>query len=251
MSHLRIPAFVILSLAVHGALGVAFVVHGRGKSVSELGHEAPPVLAGDTFDIGVAEAVVPQHQSLAGSTASDPVGTEGTGAPRPATTARNAAPSTTTTTASSGPSAPELTYGAVGDRSAVDVAVAFTRSFPQASSADPFWESVPFGDCGSTDVTFVLADDGTLESWSASGNPSEALTRAVNRTVALIKGRTFIAVGKTTKIRVSARVSQDEVHDGLHGDVFAVGGSFSGGEGSAFFALNIGRRVDVIVKAAR
>jgi hypothetical protein len=46
---------------------------------------------------------------------------------------------------------------------------------------------------------------------------------------------------------VVATVTPDSVHDGLHGDVFAIGGSFAGGEGSAFFALAIGRRIDVRV----
>jgi hypothetical protein len=42
---------------------------------------------------------------------------------------------------------------------------------------------------------------------------------------------------------------KDDVHDGLHGDVFALsGGSFSGEVGTAFFALPAaggGRRIDV------
>jgi hypothetical protein len=53
-----------------------------------------------------------------------------------------------------------------------------------------------------------------------------------------------------TKIRLTCHVSRNDVHDGLHGDVFALsGGSFSGEVGTAFFALppttGPGRRVDV------
>ena len=48
---------------------------------------------------------------------------------------------------------------------------------------------------------------------------------------------------------MSGAISTDAVHDGLHGDVFAIGGSFAGAEGSAFFALAIGRRIDVRVRA--
>jgi hypothetical protein len=59
--------------------------------------------------------------------------------------------------------------------------------------------------------------------------------------MALIGGRTFYANGAETKIRVSAKIVPDEVHDGLHGEVFAIGASGS----SAFFALAIGRRIDV------
>jgi hypothetical protein len=59
-----------------------------------------------------------------------------------------------------------------------------------------------------------------------------------------------------TRIRVSARVTRDDVHDGLHGDVFALsGGSFVGDLGSAFFALppsaGPGRRVDVELRLLR
>jgi hypothetical protein len=50
-------------------------------------------------------------------------------------------------------------------------------------------------------------------------------------------------------LRVSATVSNDSVHDGLHGDVFALGGSFSETEGDAFFALAVGRRIDVRIIA--
>jgi hypothetical protein len=71
---------------------------------------------------------------------------------------------------------------------------------------------------------------------------------AIRRTLALIKGRTFVAKGKITKLSLAAKVSADAVHDGLHGDVFAIGGSFAGGEGNAFFALAIGRRIDVRVR---
>jgi hypothetical protein len=51
-------------------------------------------------------------------------------------------------------------------------------------------------------------------------------------------------------------VQRDVVHDGLHGDVFALsGGSFSGDVGTAFFALpgtaGAGRRVDVELRLVR
>jgi hypothetical protein len=248
--------FVALSLAVHGIVGAGAVVIARGRAHDPTS-DAPPavVLAGETFDLG---DLVPPPRTGAPTAPADPApppeattDPNGAPAPRPRPTAAPHASATASAAGSGEPAAagtPER-FGAVGDRSAVDIAVAFTRSFPQASSADPFWQTVPFGDCGATNVTFVLADDGTLESWSAAGAPSEALKRAIDRTLALIKGRTFTAAGKTTTLRVSAKVSPDDVHDGLHGDVFAVGGSYSGGEGTAFFALSIGRRVDVTVRA--
>jgi hypothetical protein len=54
-------------------------------------------------------------------------------------------------------------------------------------------------------------------------------------------------------MRVTARLSRDDVHDGLHGDVFALsGGSFAGDVGNAFFALppkdGPGRRLDLEVR---
>ena len=122
--------------------------------------------------------------------------------------------------------------------------------FPQAASTDLLWESAAFGDAGSAEVTFEIADDGALVSWSVTGGaPSAALKSAIERTMSLVNGRTFVGTGRVTKLRVTAQVSPDQVHDGLHGDVFAVGGSYTGGMGSAFFALAIGRRVDLTVKA--
>jgi hypothetical protein len=53
-----------------------------------------------------------------------------------------------------------------------------------------------------------------------------------------------------TRLRIIAKVAPDEVHDGLHGEVFAIGGSFGTAQGSAFFALAIGRRIDVQVQTA-
>ena len=139
-------------------------------------------------------------------------------------------------------------YGAVGDRSAADLATAFTRGFPQAASADPVWRSSSLGPAGDADIVLTLDDSGHIDNAQVLGNPSPALSSAIRRTMALIKGRPFTAKGKTTRLHLSATVSADAVHDGLHGDVFAIGGSYAGGEGSAFFALAIGRRIDVRVR---
>jgi hypothetical protein len=83
---------------------------------------------------------------------------------------------------------------------------------------------------------------------SVTGSPSPALRRGIDRTLVLLGGRTFTARGAVTKLRITARVSPNDVHDGLHGDVFALsGGSFAGDTGTAFFALPgaSARRVDV------
>ena len=140
-------------------------------------------------------------------------------------------------------------FGAVGDRSAADLAKAFTRDFPQAASGDPVWRSAPLGAAGEATVIMTLDDSGHIADVQIVGNPTGPLAQGIRRTMTLIKGRPFVARSKVTKLRVSASVSSDTVHDGLHGDVFAIGGSFAEGEGSAFFALNIGRRIDLRVRA--
>jgi hypothetical protein len=98
-------------------------------------------------------------------------------------------------------------------------------------------------------VTLTIDEAGHLVGHAITGAPSPALRRGIERTLALLGPRTFTARGATTKLRVVARVGKDDVHDGLHGDVFALsGGSFSGVVGTAFFALPAaggGRRIDV------
>jgi hypothetical protein len=133
----------------------------------------------------------------------------------------------------------------------VEVATAFTRGFPQAASADPLWLAAPLGSAGTVEVTLTLGDDGALEGTRTSGSPGDALAEGVRRTVALIRARAFVADRKETRLRVTATVSTDEVHDGLHGEVFAIGGSFEKGEGSGFFALAVGRRIDLRVEVVR
>jgi hypothetical protein len=142
-------------------------------------------------------------------------------------------------------------FGAVGDRAAVDLAAAFTRGFPQAASADPLWSETPFGSAGTVDVDLTLDDAGALVDVRTSGNPSHALAEGLRRTLALLRARAFVSRGKETRLRVTATVTPDEVHDGLHGEVFAIGGTFDGAEGTGFFALSIGRRIDVRVRAMR
>ena len=117
-------------------------------------------------------------------------------------------------------------------------ATTFTRAFPQAASADSVWATVAFGSAGTADVTLLLDEAGHLTGSSIHGSPSPALRRGIERTLALLGPRTFTAHGASTHLRVGARVGKDDVHDGLHGEVFALsGGSFSGDVGTAFFAL--------------
>jgi hypothetical protein len=166
-------------------------------------------------------------------------------------------------------------FGAVGERSATDLVATFVRAFPQAASADPIWSSASLGAAG-TNVALELDDTGHLARIaiaSSTTTPASAdvplrsttppsadvplaLRRGIDRTLGLLGGRLFTSRGAVTRLRIAARLSRDEVHDGLHGDVFALsGGSFSGDVGSAFFALpssgGPGRRVDVEFRIIR
>lgn len=149
-----------------------------------------------------------------------------------------------------GTSSAAALYGAVGDRSAAELTAVFTRAFPQAASADPLWKSAALGSAGSATVVVTLGESGNVEDAQVLGAPSAALASAVRRTLSLIKGRPFVAKGRVTKIEVSATVTPDSVHDGLHGDVFAIGSSVDG-NASAFFALAMGRRIDARFRVAK
>jgi hypothetical protein len=147
-------------------------------------------------------------------------------------------------------------FGAVGARFATDLTMTFTRSLPQAFSADPAWLGAPFGPAGSVDVLLALDEAGHLATRSMSGAPPPALRSSVERTFALLATRTFTARQAVTRLHLTAHIVRDELHDGLHGDVFALsGGSLVGNVGSAFFALpgptGPGRRVDIEIRLAR
>jgi hypothetical protein len=153
-------------------------------------------------------------------------------------------------------SGPEPLFGAVGERFATDLATTFTRAFAQAASADSVWTAAPFGATGAAVVTLGLDEMGHLAGSSIAGSPTIALRRGIERALALLAPRAFTARSAFTRLRISAQVTRDVVHDGLHGDVFALsGGSFSGDVGTAFFALppgiGPGRRVDVELRLLR
>ena len=139
--------------------------------------------------------------------------------------------------------------GAVGERSASDLATAFVHGFAQIASADPAWRTAALGAVGDGIIALTLDEAGHLVDSKVSGTASDALARGIKNTVVLLKSRTFTSKGKTTTLRFTGVVSADRTaNDGLHGEKFALGSSFSGGEGSAFFALPIGRRIDIRVK---
>ncbi len=210
-------------------------------------------VVGDTFalpePIDTEGVVVPE--TTMPSVASDvpPESREPSDAPaaHPARAPQRARPSSAAAGSSNVSGSPPELYGAVGDRSATDIALAFTSNFPAAASSDPLWQSAPYGSAGEVRMALTIDESGRLIDASLLPGGSPGLRSVVERTLALIRGRAFTAHQAKTTLSVSGKVSPDEVHDGLHGDFFAVGRSSH--DGSAFFALPIGRRIDVRVQS--
>jgi hypothetical protein len=246
---LALPLFAGLSLALHAAaLGTALRPHAAAVLPAPTFEPSPAGLVGETLDVEPASEPVDVDEATAANAAPGDLAT-----PAPHTPATSPGPGPGRTShpgapgAASPATAPAL-FGAVGVRYATDLATTFTRGFPQAASADAIWGGAPFGPAGTAIVTLSIDDGGHLTSSNIGGAPSPALRRGIERTLVLLGARTFTARGAVTKLRVSARVSPNDVHDGLHGDVFALsGGSFAGEVGTAFFALpgSSARRVDV------
>ena len=253
---LPLPLFVALSLALHAAAYRAALRAGEAPHAQAFAPSSQG-LAGETLDVEPAPAAPDESEE---SDETPPATTAPRAAsptrptppaPGPGTPPRATGPSAASSAAAMAAARPAL-FGAVGVRFASDLATTFTRAFPQAASADPVWPTVPFGATSAAELTLALDDDGHLVRSAIGGAPSAALRRGIERTLALLgSGRAFTAHGAVTRMRIASRVSRDDVHDGFHGDVFALsGGSFSGEVGSAFFALppgagGPGRRIDV------
>lgn len=245
-----LPLLLGLSLALHAAaLGAA--LHGRpGPPAIAFEATSAVALVGETLDVtppaeDVEVAPMSPSPPAAGERAAVALPLEAPSRRDGPTRAARAGSSA----GGSPPSSPAL-FGAVGVRYATDLATTFTRGFPQAASADAIWATAPLGPAGTAEVTLVLDDGGHLSSSTVNGSPSPALRRGVDRTLGLLASRTFTARGAVTRLLVTARVTGNDVPDGLHGDVFALsGGSFAGSVGTAFFALpsssGAGRRIDV------
>ncbi len=248
---LRIALFGAMSLALHAA-AMETALRGRTEAAAAPTVFTPTAgaLVGDTLDVEPPSLPVDVDEETPANPSPGEVASPAPATPSPATapgpgpgrTAHPGQPGVATTA-----SAP-VVFGAVGVRYASDLATTFTRGFPQAASADAIWAGASFGPAGTATVSLVIDEGGRLTSSSVAGSPSPALRRGIDRTLVLLGGRTFTARGAVTKLRVTARVSPNDVHDGLHGDVFALsGGSFAGDTGTAFFALPgaNARRVDV------
>jgi hypothetical protein len=238
--------FAIASIALHASIFAGLSHHAATAASHPSFESGPAPLVGETLDVDEAAQADEEAQSAGEES---PTG-ESSHPGESATSARRPARAGSRGAATGEAHPPPALFGAVGLRYATDLATTFTRAFPQAASADGIWNGASLGSAGTADVTLVLDDDGRLASHTIAGAPSPALRRGVERTLLLMGPRAFTARGATTRLRVSARVTSDVVHDGLHGDVFALsGGSFSGDLGTAFFTLpgagGPGRRIDV------
>lgn len=235
--------FAALSLAIHAGTFAA-LERGASRASAAKFETTSQTLAGDTLDVEPHPIAPPDEPSPAAAPVQAPAPIHPS--PQPGHRVVPSAPA-----ASAAP--PPSLFGAIGERYATDLATTFTRAFAQAGSAEPIWGSVPLGHAGHAEVTLVLDDAGQLTATDIGGAPPLALRKSVERTLALIAPRTFTSRAAVTRLGVSARVSRDDVHDGLHGDMFALSaGSFSGVTGTAFFAgpgsAGLGRRVDVEVR---
>jgi hypothetical protein len=246
-----LAAFAVLSLALHLAAAGAIrrAIELRLPRPAPETSRATPALVGDTLDVE-PPAEPTDEDEAAGGAASESTGATAPhdstarpgphGARRPSGLAAAATP----------PAPPPALFGAVGERSAVDLPTTFARAFSQAASADPAWSTVPLGPAGTAEVTLVLDDTGHVAGHAISGAPSRALRRGIESTVVLLGGRPFTARAAVTRLRLATHVLPNDVHDGLHGDVFALsGGTFTGDVGNTWFALRTsatgGRRVEV------
>jgi hypothetical protein len=236
-------AFVVGSLLLHGAAGggAAWLAHRARASEQARKAEPKPVFAGESFDV----SAFAEKQTAAIPTDQAPTERAAEASPRLVHAPRAPRPGTATTTTAA-PDEP-ATYGATGDRSAVDVVVAISRGFPQAASTDPIWAAVPLGSAGEATMEIEIDADGNLLRWSLDPGASLALRQGMVRTMALVGGRAFLAHGAVTTLHVSARVSTDAVHDG-NDSVYALHSEHEGKTASAYFSLSIGRRVDLVLR---
>ncbi len=246
----RFELFTALSLAAHVGVfvGVRAVERRHRPESTEqaaggtVGAGSSAAVGGETFE--VPEREPPSEESAPGSEAA-PIELDGQEAEDPTATAEGSTKKSSkahrhpSSRIGGPPAASEPTpalYGAVGDRTAGDLVTTFKRVFPIAVSSDPLWEGVPVGFYAEGNVTFTLADDGTLGRTTASASAAPAFRAAVARTGTLLKHRLFTARGATTHLHMVVRVTDKVVYHGA----FAI-------DSSGSFELPSGRRVTVSI----
>ncbi len=240
----RFEVFAAVSLALHAGLFASALARrsrppppGAGEGGARAG-EAAAAVAGETFE--VPELEQPSDEVAATSTGEPaPIGRRADSTPalspfesielderpapqpqpngdllaaRPTRSARGSPPRSGGSP--SEPSPPPALYGAVGDRSAGDLVTTFKRTFPIAASSDPLWERIPVGFYADGDVTFFLADDGSLTHATASAASAAAFRAAIARTTTLLRHRLFTARGATTHLHMVVRVTGQLLNHG-------------------------------------
>lgn len=254
-----------VSIGAHAAIAAALLAPRAGPP--EPPSDPAPALAGETFElpapdtqeVPLANANAAADEVAAPAPADEP---EAPARPEPPSRGRRASrPSHDKRPSAGRPAKADddeggstgsgLTYGAVGERSASDLLTAITHGFAQGASGDPAWRSAALGPAGEATLVLTLDESGRLVGEEIRGAPSPALASGIRRTLALVRGRPFVARGQVTKLRLTATVSADSVHDATGGDVFAIGRSVAGGEGHGWFALAVGRRIDLRVRPLR
>jgi hypothetical protein len=244
----RFEVFTALSLALHlGVFAAAFARRtqpvrpdagaGAGSSAAGQGAAAIP---GETFEVPEMESA---EEESAGGPESAPTEVDGPTAPPQASgdlpSARKAHGSRGKLSRSPPEAASEVpppAYGAVGDRTAGDLVTTFKRVFPIAASSDPLWDHVPVGFFAEGEVTFFLAEDGSLTHATASASAAPAFRAAIQRTTALLKHRLFTARGATTHLHMVVRVSDHLLNHGA----FTI-------DAAGSFELPSGRHVSVSI----
>ncbi len=242
----RFELFAAASLALHAGILAGALAHRRQVPPAEAGAAggtpgagSAAAVPGETFDVPELDETADETP---GGTEGAPIELDGPAAPPPipdgeATAARRTRhPRGDATRAGGAASEPPPLYGAVGDRSAGDLVTSFKRVFPIAASSDPLWDHVPVGFYADGDVTFFLAEDGSLTHATASASAAAAFRSAVLRTTTLLKHRLFTARSATTRLHMVVRVSDHLVNHGA----FTI-------DAAGSFELPSGRHVSVSI----
>ena len=249
----RSVPFLALSIALHlGAAGIG-VLGPRGLFRRTLPTAAPQLTSPSENEVPLGDsddgALAPDYEThpspappKSHETENDPSKPPAASAPHaPAKASKpEAHPPTPRGGAGSGEAG---LIGAVGEPGAILLESAFLRALAQVASFDHEWTREPLTKVASISVVATVDQTGHLRATIGSTS-SLPLERAVTRVVAQLAPRKLTAHGATTHLTVTCSMHNDEVHDGFHGDVFALGASAQGRGGTAFFALATGRRVD-------
>jgi hypothetical protein len=224
----RFELFTAVSFALHAGVVVGMTYKHRPPPPAENAAYAgasnqgsgPAAAAGETFE--VPDFQEPATESPPAPENAEP--DEGETIPAPALAPASPAPDAPgprasprahahggTRVAPAPPPSPPPLFGAVGDRSAGDLAASFKQTF--GGGGDPLWDTVPVGFYANAEVTFELSPEGTLTQWSVA-TEAPVFRKAIERTVQLLKHRTFTARGATTRLKMVVRVSDHLVNAG-------------------------------------